>query len=60
MNQNDLLRNLNLVLTETSEGFPRLALRPRDAARALGISERLLWTKTNAHEIPHGVFVRDR
>ena len=31
----------------------RLALRPKEAARALGISERLLWSKTNAHEIPH-------
>ena len=30
-----------------------MALRPRDAARALGISERLLWSKTNADEIPH-------
>ena len=32
---------------------PRLALRPREAARALGIGERLLWSKTNAGEIPH-------
>lgn len=31
----------------------RLALRPKDAARALGIGERLLWAKTNAGEIPH-------
>ena len=30
-----------------------LALRPKDAARALGIGERLLWSKTNAGEIPH-------
>ncbi len=31
---------------------PRLALRPREAAKALGIGERLLWSKTNAGEIP--------
>ncbi len=31
---------------------PCLALRPRDAARALGIGERLLWSKTNSGEIP--------
>lgn len=30
-----------------------LALRPKDAARQLGIGERLLWSKTNAGEIPH-------
>lgn len=30
-----------------------LALRPREAAKALGISARLLWSKTNAGEIPH-------
>jgi hypothetical protein len=29
-----------------------LGLRPKDAARALGISERLLWSMTNRHEIP--------
>ncbi len=32
---------------------PRLALRPKDAARALGIGERLLWSMTNRGEIPH-------
>ena len=31
----------------------RLALRPKEAAKALGISERLLWTKTNCNEVPH-------
>lgn len=31
----------------------RLALRPKETAKALGISERLLWTKTNCNEIPH-------
>ena len=31
----------------------QLALRPKEAARALGISERLLWTLTNQNEIQH-------
>jgi excisionase family DNA binding protein len=31
----------------------RLALRPREAAQALGIGERLLWSMTNRGEIPH-------
>jgi excisionase family DNA binding protein len=31
----------------------RLSLRPREAARALGISERSLWTLTKANEVPH-------
>ena len=31
----------------------RLGLRPKEAAQALGISERLLWAKTNCGEIPH-------
>lgn len=30
-----------------------LALRPKDAAKALGIGVRLLWTMTNTGEIPH-------
>jgi excisionase family DNA binding protein len=30
-----------------------LALRPKEAAKALGISERLLWTWTNQGVIPH-------
>lgn len=31
----------------------RLGLRPKEAAKALGIGERLLWEMTNAGEIPH-------
>ena len=31
----------------------RLALRPREAAKALGIGERKLWELTNRNEIPH-------
>lgn len=30
-----------------------IGLRARDAARLLGISERLLWQLTNAREVPH-------
>ncbi len=32
---------------------PKLALRPKDAAAALGIGERLLWSWTNQKRIPH-------
>jgi len=37
---------------ETSD-TPRLALRPAEAAKALGIGARLLWELTNRREIPH-------
>lgn len=37
---------------QTGVTVPRLALRPREAAAALGIGERLLWQKTNCGEIP--------
>ncbi len=30
-----------------------LSLRPREAAKALGISERSLWSLTDAGEVPH-------
>lgn len=32
---------------------PSLALRPRDAARELSISERLLWDWTSSEGLPH-------
>ena len=41
-----------LLLNDTSE-LPRLALRPREAAKALGIGERLLFELTKRGEIPH-------
>ncbi len=31
---------------------PKLLLSPREAARALGISERTLWTITQSREVP--------
>lgn len=45
--------NISLAETETDESVPVLALRPKPAAAALSISERLLWTKTQSGEIPH-------
>jgi len=32
---------------------PCLAMRPREAAQAIGISERLLWEWTNRGLVPH-------
>jgi len=43
-----------LEVAQVDETVPRLALRAKDAAVALGISERTLWTLTNTGEIPHG------
>ncbi len=34
-------------------GSGPLALRPREAAKSLGIGERLLWSMTNQRLIPH-------
>ena len=31
----------------------KLALRPREAARALGLSSRKLWSMTASGEVPH-------
>lgn len=44
--------------TDNGSGPLTLALRPREAAAALGISERLLWTMTKAGEVPHVRFGR--
>ena len=41
----------NTLLNSKSE-VPCLALRPREAAKALGIGQRLLWTMTNTGEVP--------
>ena len=38
-------------LAQLSDG--RLALRPREAAKALGIGTRLLWSLTSQGRIPH-------
>ena len=36
-----------------SENTMKLSLRPREAAAAIGISARTLWTLTKRGEIPH-------
>ena len=38
---------------DKSGNVPRLALRPKEAAAALGIGERKLYELTKAGEIPH-------
>jgi excisionase family DNA binding protein len=40
-------------LTSEERGSLVLAMRPREAAKALGISQRLLWSWTNQGRIPH-------
>ena len=39
-------------LVRNPEGPPKLALRARQAAQALGIGERLLWSMTKGGQIP--------
>jgi len=39
--------------TPDRRAVPVLALRPPEAAQALGISERLLWDMTKRGEVPH-------
>lgn len=39
--------------TCTPQSNPSLALRPRDAAKALAVSERLLWEWTHRGDVPH-------
>lgn len=36
-----------------TQSFEALALRPREAAAALGVSERTLWTWTHRGDVPH-------
>jgi excisionase family DNA binding protein len=38
---------------QISATFPTLALRPREAAKAIGVSERTLWAMTKSREIPY-------
>jgi len=42
----------NTIIRNVPE-TPCLAMRPREAAKALGISERLLWEHTERGTIPH-------
>jgi excisionase family DNA binding protein len=41
------------LLLDAAGDLPTLALRPREAAKALGVSERTLWQLTKDHKIPH-------
>lgn len=49
MNSDDLL-NLSC---KSNAAVPCLALRPREAARAIGVSERTLWDWTKRGLVPH-------
>jgi hypothetical protein len=48
-----MTRQSPFMLSKPEQTIDPLALRPRDAARALGISERLLWDWTRAEGVPH-------
>jgi excisionase family DNA binding protein len=43
----------NLTLGEPRHSLPPLLLDAHEAARALRLSERTLWARTKAGEIPH-------
>lgn len=43
----------SLVSPLPEPATPALALRPREAAKSLGISERTLWAWTRRGEVPH-------
>ena len=40
-------------MQEATKAHSKLALRPAEAAKALSISERLLWDWTHQGDIPH-------
>jgi len=41
------------MIAENETAKPALALRPREAAKALGVSERTLWGWTHAGTVPY-------
>ena len=43
----------NFSIDNRRPTIPSLGLRPREAAKALGIGERSLWEMTKSGEIPH-------
>ncbi len=45
--------NSTNLSTKTKLQTPCLAMRPRETAKALGVSERLLWEWTNRGIVPH-------
>ena len=44
---------MNNTLLHPTTDAPCLALRPREAAAALGVSERTLWDWTQRGDVPH-------
>ena len=40
--------------TSNDNNVPRIALRPKDAEKSLGVGDRKLWELTNHGLIPHG------
>lgn len=48
-----MTRQSTFTLSTPERVIDPLALRPRDAARVLGISERLLWDWTRTEGVPH-------
>ncbi len=42
-----------ILSAKTKPATPCLALRPRDAAKAMGVSERTLWDWTRRGDVPH-------
>ena len=50
---NGLHLNVKPGAADEVSATPRLALRPKEASKALGIGARLLWSMTNRGEIPH-------
>ena len=47
------MNHTDATTPERADITPHLALRPKEAAKALHIGVRLLWSLTNRNEIPH-------
>lgn len=44
---------MHIAKVPTTDSTERLTVGRREAAKMLGISERLLWTLTSTGEVPH-------
>ncbi len=51
--RNDMDGKTSVMDHDGTDKNRRLALRPKEVAKALGIGERLLWSMTNQGLIPH-------